>query len=407
VSTSTTGSNTKPVKSAQEQGLVISPPDRMIADLSQQPAHIKFVMAAMINKLRGNRDVIPEVVFDSNGKHAFYDPDFTYDGFDLSLVQITGFEVKNQTSKKAQLVMEGIFHFKDLFGRGVTNYFAAEYTVKKGGIVINKSGTALIAPAVPDMEIYYVPKSSFNGVDMKKLSSFMDLYLHATLNAFKMEPTEKERKDKEAFEKLSVWKKMTAGNKVKAEDYYIMAFCKDRLPPEVSLEMKVTSKPEMKGKKLFDTGYVYDQGWRIMIAGGKFCPDALKNNFYVNLLYNTTPGLKPKPINIGTYTNQKNYTDTPDFIIKLKPNKKNPSMAQPKLNPIESGSTFLDPRQKSDAKIIQTRLADLGYYNKKIDGDFGAGSKKALKKFRKDNGLGDNSTWDLKTQKILFKNSGL
>ena len=82
-------------------------------------------------------------------------------------------------------------------------------------------------------------------------------------------------------------------------------------------------------------------------------------------------------------------------------------MAQPKLNPIESGSTFLDPRQKSDAKIIQTRLADLGYYNKKIDGDFGAGSKKALKKFRKDNGLGDNSTWDLKTQKILFKNSGL
>ena len=41
---------------------------------------------------------------------------------------------------------------------------------------------------------------------------------------------------------------------------------------------------------------------------------------------------------------------------------------------------------------------------KKIDGDFGPGSKGALQIFKKDNILGDNFNWDLNTQKRLFKN---
>lgn len=411
ISTGTTTTGTEPVESAQEEGMVISLPDRTIGDLAQQPAHIKLVIAAMVNKMRGGRDAIPEVVFDSNGKHAFYDSDFTYDEFDLAGIQITGFTVTNQTDNQAQLIVEGIFNFIDLIGRGSATYFAADYTVHKNGITIDNSGTALIPPGFPDIETYYVPKSSFDGINMKEISSFMDLYLHAILNAFKMEPTEEERKNKEAFEKLAAWKKMTASNKVKAEDYYIMAFCKDRLPPEASLEMKVTQKPQMKEKIIFDTGYVYDQGWRVMIAGGTFSPDAIRNNFHVNLQYNTDPESKPKSICIGSYTNQKNYIDRPKFIIKLKEKPKRTSMDQPKPKPkpkpIESGSIFLDPRHKGNARLIQTRLKDLGYYNKKIDGDFGRGSKNALKNFRKDSGLGDNSTWDLKTQKMLFKNSGL
>ncbi|MCD4719783.1 MAG: peptidoglycan-binding protein [Desulfobacula sp.] len=412
VSTTSTTS-TEPVKPVQEEGLVVSLPDRTFGDMTQQPAHVKLVMAAMVNKLRGSRDTISEVAFDSNGKHAFYDPDFTYGEFDLAAIQVTGFIVKEQTDNQAQLIIEGMFNFVDLFGRGSATYFAADYTVRKNGITINNSGTALIAPGFPDIETYYVPKSSFDGVNMKELTSFMDLYLHAALNAFKMEPTQEERKNKEAYEKMSVWKKMTAGDKVKAEEYYIMAFCKDRLPPETSLEMKVTDKPKMKGKTLFETGYVYDQGWRAMIAGGTFSPDALKNNFHVSLQYNPDPGSKSESICVGGYTNQKNYHDTPKYIIKQKPESKTTSIAQPvpkpkpKPKPIESGVIFLDPRNKGDARLIQTRLKDLGYYNKKIDGDFGRGSKKALKNFRNDNGLEDNSTWDLSTQKILFENSGL
>jgi len=395
------------VQPTQEEGPVIDLPDRTIADMSQQPAHVKFVLAAMGNKLRGGRHNIPEAKFSPNGKHAFYDPDFTYEDFDLSRIQITGFEVADQTKNKARLIIEGIFSFTDLFGRGSATYFAADYTVHKNGITINNSGTALIAPGYPDMEVYYVPVSSFNGVDMKEISSFMDLYLHAVINAVDMEPTEAGRKSKEEFEKLSTWKKAIATNATMAEDYYVMAFCKDRLPPETSLQMRITNNAQMRGENLFDVGYVYDQGWRVMIACGNFSPDSFNNNIYVGLQYDVDPGTKSNAICVGIYKNQKNYNNTPKFIVKQKDGSKTVIRQDPKSHPIESGSVFLNPSKKKDARIIQSKLAEMGYYSKKIDGDFGPGSKNALKKFKKDKGLGDNFNWDLNTQKILFKNSGL
>jgi hypothetical protein len=408
------GTITKPVEPVQEEGLVISPPDRIIQDVSAQPAHVKFVLAAMVNKMRGNRDDIAEAVFRADGKHAFYDPDFSYDDFALNLTEITGFELRNRTEYQAQLVIEGVCHFEDLFGRHVANYFVADYSIQKDGVTIHKSATALIAPAILNIETYFVPQSSFDGINMNDLSSFMDLYLHAALNAFKMEPTQAEREKREAYEKMSLWKKMVAGENAEAEAYYIMAFCKDRLPPEASLEMKITDKPRNEGNPLFETGYIYDQGWRVMIAGGCFVPDVLRNNFYINLQYSTNPETNPNTICVGSYTNQKNYKNAPKFIIKQKEAPKRSSLDQPKLNPdppklnpIESGTVFLNPANKDDARLIQTRLAGLGYYNKKIDGDFGPGSMEALKNFKKDKQMGNNGNWDLKTQKMLFENSGL
>ncbi len=395
------------IEPAKEKGLALPPPDRTIGDLSQQPTHVKLVLAAMVNKLRGGRDAMPEVVFDPRGKQAFYDTDFTYDEFDLTIIQITGFEVKNQTDTEAQLVIEGVFNFKDLFGRGIATYFAAGYTVHKDGITITRSGTTLVAPAIPDMEVFYVPKASFDKINMKEMASYMDLYLHAVLNAVTMEPTKEERQRKEAYDKTNSSAKMGGGNEIKSGDYYIMAFCRDRLPWESSLEMKVTDQPGMKGKPLFETGYVYDLGWRVMIAGGAFSPDALQNNVYIDVLYNTNPESKPAAINIGSFTNQKNYKNTPRYIIKPLGKPMESSKAQPRLNPLESGTLFLNPGKKEDAIQIQTQLTKTGYYKKQADGAFGESSQKALRNFKKDNGLGDNPTWDLSTQKMLFKNSGL
>ena len=203
----------------------------------------------------GEQDTLENITFDPNGKHEFYDADFTYDEFDLRIAQITGFKILNQTDTNAKLIVEGVFNFKDLFGRGSALYFVSSYTVHKNGITINTSGTAPIAPALPDIETYYVPKSSFEGMDIKTIASFMDLYIHAALNATNMEPTEKERNDKEAYPKLSFFKKLAASATLdKAEEYYILSFCMDRLPPESSLEMRITSKPDIKSKKLFDSG---------------------------------------------------------------------------------------------------------------------------------------------------------
>jgi hypothetical protein len=402
-----TSTRLKTAEPTQDQGMVIDLPDRTIADMSKQPAHVKFVLAAMGNKVRGERHTIPEVKFSPNGEHAFYDPDFTYEDFDLTRIQITGFEVVDQTKNKARLIVEGIFSFEDLFRRGSSVYFAADYTVHKNGVTINNSGTALIAPAYPDIEVYYVPVSSFEGVDMTEISSFMDLYLHAVINAFDMQTTEAGRKAKEEFETLSTWKKMVAKSATMVQDFYIMTFCKDRLPPETSLQMKITNNAQMREEDLFDVGYVYDQGWRVMIAGGDFSPDSFNSNIYVGLQYEVDPGEKTNAQSVGIYKNEKNYDNTPKFIVKQKGESTITTMQEPKSTTIASGSVFLNPSKKDDAKLIQTRLAEMGYYTKKIDGDFGPGSKGALQNFKKDNGLGDNFNWNLNTQKMLFKNSSL
>ncbi len=399
--------STAPVAPAPEKGLTLTPPDRTIGDMSRQPAHVKLVLAALVNKIRGDRDAVPEVVFNPKGKHAFYDTDFTYDDFDLRLVQITGFEAGKQTSTEARLSIEGVFNFKDLFGRGSAVYFAAGYTVHQNGITIDRSGTTLIAPAIPDLELFYVPRASFDTVDMKEMASYMDLYLHAVLHAHPMAPTREEQQKRQAYDKTNVIGKMAAGEGANPEDYFILAFCKDRLPWEASLEMKVTDQPGMKGKQVFETGYVYDRGWRVMMAGGVFSPDALKDNVYIDVLYNTDPEAKPACINIGSFTNQKNYGNTPRYDIKPVGTPLDPAKAQVLPGPIESGTLFLNPGKKADALQIQTRLAQTGHYQKKIDGAFGEGSKQALRNFKKDAGLGDTSTWDLTTQKMLFKNSGL
>ncbi len=403
----TTTTNLLSAKPSQEEGPVIELPDRTIVDMSKQPAHVKFVLAAMGNRVRGGRHVIPEVKFSPKGTHAFYDPDFTYEDFDLSRIQITGFEVADQTKNRARLIIEGIFSFKDLFRRGSAVYFAADYTVHKNGITINNSGTALIAPAHPDMEVYYVPVSSFDGVDMNEISSFLDLYLHAVIHAIDMQPTAAGRSAKQEFEKLSTWKKMTATSATRAEDFYIMAFCKDRLPPETSLQMRITNNAQLLGDNLFEVGYVYDQGWRIMIAGGNFSPDTFNNNIYVGLHYEVDPGTRSNASCVGIYKNQKNYSNTPKFIAAKKDGSNTAARPGSKSNPIASGSIFLNPSKNNDARLIQTRLSEMGYYTKNIDGDFGRGSKNALKEFKKDQGLGDNFNWDLNTQKLLFKNSGL
>jgi hypothetical protein len=412
-----TSTRVKTDEPTQDQGMVINLPERTIADMSKQPAHVKFVLAAMGNKVRGEGHPIPEVNFSPNGEHAFYDPDVTYEDFDLTRIQITGFEVVDQTENEARFIIEGIFSFEDLFRRGSSVYFAADYTVHKNGVTINNSGTALIAPAYPDMEVYYVPVSSFDGVDMTEISSFMDLYLHAVINAYDMRTTEAGRKAKEEFEQLSTWKKMVAKSATMAQDFYIMAFCKDRLPPETSLEMRIKNNAQMQGENLFEVGYVYDQGWRVMIAGGNFSPDSFNSNIYVGFQYEVDPGEIPNTQCVGIYKNQKNYDNTPKFIFEQKSESKITTMpetqpaattiSQPKPTPIASGSVFLNPGKKDDAKLIQTRLAEMGYYTKKIDGDFGTGSKSALQNFKKDNGLDDNVNWDLNTQKMLFKNSGL
>ena len=60
-----------------------------------------------------------------------------------------------------------------------------------------------------------------------------------------------------------------------------------------------------------------------------------------------------------------------------------------------------------DAKLVQTRLKELGYYTGKVDGKFGASSVKALEVFQKNNGLKVDGAAGSGTYAVLFSVTAL
>jgi peptidoglycan hydrolase-like protein with peptidoglycan-binding domain len=71
-------------------------------------------------------------------------------------------------------------------------------------------------------------------------------------------------------------------------------------------------------------------------------------------------------------------------------------------NPLSNGSVLLKLSNPLAAKIVQSQLAMLGYYQHNIDGKWGKYSRSALSSFKRDNYLGDGSKWDMETQIALF-----
>jgi hypothetical protein len=157
---------------------------------------------------------------------------------------------------------------------------------------------------------------------------------------------------------------------------------------------------------------------RLTVIGGKFALDAYEKEMFFHIKFN--PGIDPannKLKHISRFSSIKNY-DTqgkkhlnPYLEAWKKQGVKTPSStAKTSIvsgGSISSGEVFLNPAVIKDAKIIQKRLSEMGFYNMKVDGALGNGSKKSLGNFKKSNGLANESVWDLKTQKALFKGSGL
>jgi len=70
---------------------------------------------------------------------------------------------------------------------------------------------------------------------------------------------------------------------------------------------------------------------------------------------------------------------------------------------LSNGKILLNPAIPRDAKLIQTRLAESGFYRGEIDGIWGKGSKTALKAFKEKNSLENSDQWDKETQIDLFR----
>ena len=74
--------------------------------------------------------------------------------------------------------------------------------------------------------------------------------------------------------------------------------------------------------------------------------------------------------------------------------------------PFAAGTVVLNPSNRLSAMIIQSRLAELGYYTSKIDGSWKQISREALKKFKTERGLKYVTRWNMDAQKALFRDTG-
>ena len=83
-----------------------------------------------------------------------------------------------------------------------------------------------------------------------------------------------------------------------------------------------------------------------------------------------------------------------------------PPPAEPPQDPIATGAVLLDPSVPEDAKTIQGRLAELGFYKMAIDGAWGRGSRAALRTYKVKNNLKKDDQWDKETQMALFSKGG-
>jgi TolB-like protein len=77
----------------------------------------------------------------------------------------------------------------------------------------------------------------------------------------------------------------------------------------------------------------------------------------------------------------------------------------PGQGPLASGVRHIDPSSSREAMVIQTRLAQMGFYDGEIDGKWGKRSRRALKEFKRNYGLAPLMQWDLDTQKALFRDT--
>jgi hypothetical protein len=83
-----------------------------------------------------------------------------------------------------------------------------------------------------------------------------------------------------------------------------------------------------------------------------------------------------------------------------------PTVKKAANGPFATGEIALHPSNHLAARIIQTRLAELGFYRDKIDGIWKERSRKALREFKEARGLKYTLRWDMNTQKGLFAGTG-
>ena len=375
--------------SGEEPALVV--PQRTPVQLSD---HAKLALAGLVQKMRHQKP--SHVVFDSSGSHDVVE-DFAYAGFAVRNVDIAKNAILKDDRNQTIFDLGGFLHFVDTDARATTVGFELIYKISKKPSqppVILQSVASNTMPAYPVVACFMIPAEAFSKSKAKLRQTFGDYLSFARRNGIDPRANEKDialRKQQQELSVIEKAKQSMNASEAEERELVIMTFCFDRLNPESDLYLTVNGSTVEPVVMDFD-------GWRVLAVAGKgkmFSPAAA---FTVDVYYRKTTQAFFGKRHIGRFSSLKYYPE--DHVPTVQT-----AVVQP--GPLEKGMYRLDVAKQADAVTVQSRLKELGYYNMKVDGAFGRGSKAALKAWSIDHLGKEQEYLTLSMQQALFKGSGL
>ncbi len=350
-------------------------------DMSKLPVDTALTMAALAQMIRGETPVINGLSVAPGIKVA--EPGLPLESFDLvglTVLKRSEKEVskgKTWETRNTALLTYALGPFQALMLVDATS------TVSTNGVVVERASVRSLSPAQPRTLAWFVPKKAFQAaITGDKAIPVWDLM--------------------DLANSLSV--PVGGGKPAARDDYQAVVFVLDRLEPSDDVSGWVSGKPVDEPGWLGSTRSNEGVGFHVLMIDVRGPLNVLEQEQYVHVSWkpgNTgRTGRKALDVPIGRFS-------TAGTVLKAATNASaNTVRSAESDTPLSSGKRLLDLKNKPDAITAQSRLIELGLMSGKADGDFGKGSRAALQRFKKERGLGENSTWDAETQKALFAGTG-
>ncbi len=379
---------------------------------SQLPGHAERALAGLIQKMRHQE--APGIRFDPQGRHEILEA-FDYSGFRVRNIDIAKAAVLEEDGKEAVFDLGGFLHFSDGYARATTVAFELIYRYVKTPNqppLILQSATSSTLPAYPKVITFLIPAKAFTRAGNKRPVTFGEYLRFAERHGIDTRATETDIAQRKELESLSTLQRLRQSMKTpkgEERDLVVMTFCFDRLPPESLLSLEVNTKTAEPVVMDFF-------GWKVLALGGKgrlFDPSA---PITVDVYYQQDAKAFRARQRIGRFSSLKYFPEDHPEVETARLSRDRKPVAVPREEiasekpvggPIERGLHRLDVRKYADAVTVQSRLQELGYYTMKVDGDFGRGSRSALKAWSRDTLGQETGVLTPALQKALFKGTGL
>jgi hypothetical protein len=367
-------------------------PSKAVSPLAKKdvPRDVSLATAAIIKKMRHEPGGVPGVSFSSPGSYQIPDRDFDWQGLSVTKITIVDHWARKSGKGWHSSKLRGVLQFSDTLGRRALVDYLVDYRFSRRKVVIDRARVMPVAPLFPNTQAFFIQADKLKEI-VAAQPDFVSFYTRIVSDAYSMNPTPEEVKEHQALKKKGFFDRLTYSSGKERKDIFVLVFVMDRLTPDAALDV-VVSKDLYEKNTLVKAAYMDFSGWRVAVFGGNFALD--RDKFYAKVYYKPANGVLPQgkdKVLIGLFDSQKNYRD------------KGGSAAE---GPLAAGSRLLDVSDKNDAALIQSRLAELGFYRMKIDGMWGAGSRAALKDFQMRGGLQPTGKWGRGTQMKLFAGTG-